>query len=203
LSVGLLVSSALAGAGAGWLVSRIVDKFTAPDVRASLLPVPASAIAVSLFSLKFGLPGPSLFVYSGLGLVLIGVTVFDIRRQMIPHVVTIPGMIAGLLAGTFVLPLGFTKSALGMLVGGGIILAATAVEALRKKEIGGGDWKYAAMIGSFIGWQKIIVALVLTGIFGVFGAMALQAAGSHTKPQALGPWLSAGAMVSILIGSNL
>ena len=202
MSVGLPLLSALAGACAGWLVSRIVDKFTAPDVRASLLPVPASAIAVTLFSLKFGMPGPPLFVYSGLGFVLIGVTVFDIRKQMIPHVVTIPGMIAGLLAGTFVLPLGFTKSFLGLLVGGGILLAATIFEALRKKEIGGGDWKYAAMIGSFIGWQKIILALVLTGVFGVFGAMALRAAGSHAKPQALGPWLSAGALASILIGNS-
>jgi leader peptidase (prepilin peptidase) / N-methyltransferase len=202
LSFGLPLLSALAGAGAGWLVSRIVDRFTAPDVRASLLPVPASAIAVSLLAIKFGVPGPHLFVYSGLALVLVGVTVFDIRRQMIPHVVTIPGMIGGLLASTFLLPAGFTESILGLLLGGGILLAATIFETLRKKEIGGGDWKYAAMIGSFIGWQKIIVALVFTGIFGIVGAIALHAAGTHTKPQALGPWLSAGALASILIGNS-
>ena len=177
MSVGLPLLAALVGAGAGWLVSRIVNKLTAPDFRASLLPVPGSAIAISLFSIKFGMPGPALFVYSGLGLVLIGVTVFDIRKQLIPHVVTVPGMILGLLVGTFVLPIGFTQSLMGLLVGGGILLGATIFETLRKKEIGGGDWKYAAMIGSFIGVQKIILALVLTLPFAVFGAIALRAAG--------------------------
>jgi leader peptidase (prepilin peptidase) / N-methyltransferase len=191
---------ALAGAGAGWLVSRIVNRFTRPDLRAGLLPIPASAIISTLFAVKFGVPGPLLFVYSGLGLVLVGVAVFDIRKQMIPHIVTIPGLIAGLFAGTYILPHGFIESLKGMLVGGGILLAATLFEALRKKEIGGGDWKYAAMIGSFIGLQNVILALVLAGIFGVFGAIALHFAGAQTKPQALGPWLSAGALVSMLIG---
>ena len=201
MSLGFVLLSGLAGAGAGWLVSRIVDRFTVPDVRASLLTVPACAITTALLSLKFGMPVPTFFVYSGLSLVLVGVTVFDIRKQMIPHIVTVPGTTAGLLAGTFLLPFGFTGSVLGLLVGGGILLAATIFEAIRKKEIGGGDWKYAAMIGSFVGPQKIIVALVLTGVFGAIGAVALQAAGSRTKPQALGPWLSAGALVSILIGN--
>jgi leader peptidase (prepilin peptidase)/N-methyltransferase len=137
-------------------------------------------------------------VYSGLALILVGVTVFDIRKQQIPHMVTVPGTIAGLVIGTFVLPLGFMESALGMVVGGGVLLISTIVEALRKKEIGGGDWKYAAMIGSFIGWQRIIVALVFTGFFGFIGALVLRASGTEGKPQALGPWLSAGAMASIL-----
>src|SRR4051812_358170 len=134
--------SALAGAGAGWLVSRIVNRLTAPDLRASFLPIPASALAVTSFSLKFGTIGPLLFVYSAFALVLIGVSVFDIRKKMIPHIVTVPGMIAGLLASTFLLPLGFAKSAAGLALGGGIVMAATIFEAIRKKEIGGGDWKY-------------------------------------------------------------
>src|SRR2546422_5899031 len=49
----------------------------------------------------------------------------------------------------------------------GVLMAATIVEALRKKVIGGRDCKYAAMIGSFIGPQSIVLALVFTGILGV------------------------------------
>ena len=88
--------------------------------------------------------------------------------------------------------------ALGMLTG--VLMAATIVEALRKKEIGGGDWKYAAMIGSFIGPQRIALALVLTGVFGVLGGTALAISGVHTRGHALGPWLTAGAVASILLG---
>src|SRR5882762_6103210 len=116
----------------------------------------------------------------------------------IPHIVTIPGMITGLILGSFVLPLGVGRSVTGFLVGGGVLMAATIVEALRKKEIGGGDWKYAAMIGSFIGPQSIGVALVFTGILGIVGGIVLAVAGVHGRPQALGPWLSAGAVASIL-----
>lgn len=89
---------------------------------------------------------------------------------------------------------------LGLLVGGGVLLLATLFEAIRRKQIGGGDWKYAAMIGSFIGPQRIVVALILTGVFGALGAIALAISGCQTRPHALGPWLSAGAVVSILLG---
>ena len=119
---------------------------------------------------------------------------------MIPHVVTIPGTVVGLLAGSFLLPLGMRQSMLGLLVGGGILILATVVETVRKKDIGGGDWKYAAMIGSFIGPQRIVLALALTGVFGVLGGAALAFAGVQARPQALGPWLSAGAVASILLG---
>jgi leader peptidase (prepilin peptidase)/N-methyltransferase len=162
--------------------------------------VVGSAASVVLLSLKFGTPGSLLFVHSGLVLVLIAVTVFDLRTHKIPHIITIPGIIAGLILGSLVLPLGFVESLLGLLVGGGVLLAATLIESLRKKEIGGGDWKFAAMIGSFVGPQKIIVALVLTGLFGLMGGIALAVTGRQRKPQALGPWLSAGAVASILLG---
>src|SRR5207253_3327292 len=116
----------------------------------AILSVTASALLLAALAVRFREPGTRLFVYSGLVLALVGVTVFDIRTQIIPHAVTIPGTIAGLIAGSFLLPLGIRQSILGLLVGGGVLLLTTFVEAIRKKEIGGGDWKYAAMIGSFI-----------------------------------------------------
>jgi leader peptidase (prepilin peptidase)/N-methyltransferase len=133
-------------------------------------------------------------------LTVIGVTVFDIRTQTIPHVVTVPGIVAGLIFGSRVLPLGLRESILGLVIGAGVVLLATVVEMIRKKEIGGGDWKYAAMIGSFIGPRRVVLALLLTGVFGALGAIVLAVSGSHARPRALGPWLSAGAVASILLG---
>ena len=199
MSIAVLMISAAAGAAAGWLVSWIVGRATLVKSRMeAVLTTVGSAAAVAALSWKFKTPGLLLFVYGALVLVLIGVTVFDIRKHTIPHVVTIPGMIVGLIVGSFVLPLGLRGSVLGFLVGGGVLMAATIVEALRKKEIGGGDWKYAAMIGSLIGPQSIVFALVFTGIFGIVGGIVLAVAGVHGRPQALGPWLSAGAVASIL-----
>ena len=193
--------AAAGGGAAGWLVCWIVDRATLVKRRIeAVLTTLGSAALLGALSLKYRTPGLPWLVYSGLVLVLIGVTVFDIRKHQIPHIVTIPGMVAGLVLGAIVLPLGIRESALGFVVGGGVLLAATIVEAVRKKEIGGGDWKYAAMIGSFIGPQRIVVALILTGVFGVVGAIALGVTGNLARPQALGPWLSAGAVASILLG---
>jgi leader peptidase (prepilin peptidase)/N-methyltransferase len=197
--------SGLAGGAAGWFVTKIVDHATRPNTRAtkqleSILSIAASALLLAALALRFKEPGTRLFVYGSLVLALVGVTVFDIRTQIIPHAVTIPGTIAGLIAGSFVLPSGIRESMLGLLLGGGVLLLATFFEAIRKKEIGGGDWKYAAMIGSFIGPQRVVIALILTGVFGALGAVALVISGAQTRPQALGPWLSAGAVVSILLG---
>jgi leader peptidase (prepilin peptidase)/N-methyltransferase len=204
MTLTLPLLSGLAGGAAGWFVIKVVDHATRRDSRntrqlETILSVAASAILLGALAMKFKVPGPRLLVYGGLTLALVGVTVFDIRTQIIPNAITIPGMIAGLIAGSFVLPSGIQESILGLLLGGGVLLLATFFEAVRKKEIGGGDWKYAAMIGSFIGPQRIVVALILTGVFGALGAVAFAISGGHTRPQALGPWLSAGVVASILL----
>jgi prepilin signal peptidase PulO-like enzyme (type II secretory pathway) len=193
-----------AGAAAGWFVSWIVDRSTRDRARdtkrlESILSTAASAALLAALAVRFKEPGIRLFVYGGLVLALVGVTLFDIRTQIIPHAVTIPGTILGLVGGSFVLPSGIRESILGLVIGGGVLLAATLVEKIRKKEIGGGDWKYAAMIGSFVG-RRIVLALVFTGIFGAVGAIVLAICGSRARPRALGPWLSAGAVASILLG---
>jgi len=205
MNILLPLLSGLVGAGAGWFVSWIVDRATPGYARGtkrleSLLSIVASAALLAALTVRFNGRGVQLIVYSGLVMALIGVTLFDIRTRLIPHTVTIPGTVAGLIAGSFLLPLGIRQSMLGLLVGGGVLVLAMLVEAIRKKDIGGGDWKYAAMIGSFIGPQRIVVALMLTGIFGVLGGAALAFAGFHARPHALGPWLSAGAIASILLG---
>ncbi len=112
--------SAAAGAAAGWFVSWLVGRATqvSSPIEAALTTI-GSAAAVAALSWKFKTPGLLLLVYGTLVLVLIGVTVFDIRKHTIPHIVTIPGMITGLILGSFVLPLGVGRSVTGFLVGGG------------------------------------------------------------------------------------
>src|SRR5687767_2572557 len=166
----------------------------------TLLITAAAGLVFPALAFKFESDRTAFAIYGVLILILLGVALFDIRRHEIPHIVTLPGIGAGLALGTLVLPSGLAGSIAGLAVGAGVLLTATIIESLRKKEIGGGDWKYAAMIGSFIGPQKIVIALVLTGVFGFVGAVGLAVSGSGGRPQALGPWMSAGAVASILIG---
>lgn len=131
-------------------------------------------------------------------LVLIGTSVFDLRKQVIPHVVTLPGIAVGLAASTWILPVGLKSSVIGMLLGAGILLFTTFVEAARHKEVGGVDWKLAAAIGSFLGANRLVVAMLFAGLFGMIVGVLLIWRRSASKPAALGPYISAGAIAAML-----
>ncbi len=193
----------LAGAGAigGWIAYRIVDHCSQQQFAFEQhFALGTSALFLLCLALKFGVLPLLLFIYGTLGTVLIAVALFDFRTQEIPLWVTVPGTIAGPILAAYALPIGLASSVVGLLFGGGVLIATTLVEAARKKEVGGGDWKYAAMIGSFVGWPGILTALVFSGVLGVAAALLLKARGIDSGPQALGPWLSAGALASILLG---
>jgi leader peptidase (prepilin peptidase)/N-methyltransferase len=162
------------------------------------LTVAASALLPLLISLKYQGSSRLALVYGILSLVLIGTSVFDLRKQVIPHLVTLPGMAAGLATSTWLLPIGFRNALIGMILGAGILLFTTIVEALRHKDIGGGDWKLAAAIGSFLGAKRLVNAMLFAGVFGlIFGAVMMWRR-SASKPSALGPYISAGAIASML-----
>jgi leader peptidase (prepilin peptidase)/N-methyltransferase len=189
----------VAGASAGVVIHRFVGRFAPANSRLEFfITIMVSTILAAGLRLRYENAGWAFWIYLVLGFVLIGTGLFDNRTQTIPHAVTLPGLVAGLLLATFILPVGFTDSIIGIVVGGGVLVISTIVEALRKKEIGGGDWKYAAMIGSFIGGQKMVTALIFTGVFGIAASIVLYLSKVQAKPRALGPWLSAGAIASIL-----
>ena len=139
MSITFPLLAGLAGATAGWFVSWIVDRTTPDRARntkrlESILSTAASAVLLAALAVRFKEPGIRLYVYGGLVLALVGVTVFDIRTQIIPNAVTIPGTILGLIGGSFVLPSGIRESILGLVIGAGVLLAATLVETIRKRD---------------------------------------------------------------------
>ena len=87
---------------------------------------------------------------------------------------------------------------IGMLLGAAILLFTTIVEAARHKEVGGGDWKLAAAIGSFLGARRLVTAMLFAGLFGMIAGVVVLWRRSEPKPAALGPYLSAGAIAAML-----
>ena len=190
---------ALTGGICGLLGHRGIERI-AP--RGSLdernFTIAASAIVPLLIFFKYQASGRLAVAYGILSLVLIGTSVFDLRKQVIPHLVTLPGMAIGLAASTWLLPIGFKNSLIGMLLGAGILLFTTVVEAIRHKDIGGGDWKLAAAIGSFLGARRTVGAMLFAGVFGLIVGSVLIWRRSPSKPSALGPFISAGAIAAML-----
>jgi prepilin signal peptidase PulO-like enzyme (type II secretory pathway) len=92
------------------------------------------------------------------------VVVLDLRIRVIPDIITLPGLAyaLGLAALTARSPT-VVESALGALVGGGVVLLVAIVS---RGAMGGGDIKLMAMLGAALGWGGALAALALSQIVG-------------------------------------
>jgi leader peptidase (prepilin peptidase)/N-methyltransferase len=124
--------------------------------------------------LIYGLSIQSL-IYIILSSALIIIAFIDLNEQIVPDVISLPGIVIGFIISFFVPYISFINSALGVLVGGGIILLiGLAGSTLFKKEaMGGGDVKLAAMIGAFLGWRYVIISLFLGFFLGALAGIIL------------------------------
>lgn len=162
-----------------------------------------TAVAV-LWKWDITLAGAAAFVFLA---ALIVVTFIDLDHQIIPDVISLPGIVVGLLLSLVLDPPGLRNAALGALLGGGVLYAvATSYEWLTKREgMGGGDVKLLAMIGAFLGWKAIPVTLLLASLSGslVGVGIMLRRGGDSRVPIPFGPFLAAGAVCALFFGDAL
>lgn len=130
----------------------------------------------------------------------------DLEHQILPNSITLPGVAAGLifsLAG----PPGLRDSVIGVLLGGGVLYAIAAGYYLWRREegLGMGDVKMLAMIGAFLGWQAVLLTLVLASLSGAVIGVAMMALQRGTMKYALpfGTFLALGALVAMLAGEPI
>jgi len=145
--------------------------------------------------------------YLAFAAALVTITFIDLDHRIIPDVISLPGIGAGL-AVSFVSPLVTPFDALlGVLAGGGSLLAiAYGYQALRGQEgMGGGDVKLLAMIGAFLGWQSIFVTLMVASVAGsVIGVALMLYRRADTKLAIpFGPFLACGALVYLFFGDRI
>jgi leader peptidase (prepilin peptidase)/N-methyltransferase len=173
-----------------------------------------ACLAVALYQ-QFGV---TLAFFSGLILIgaLIVISFIDLDARIVPDVISLPGIVVGLLvsvigryfiADPFELVPTPLSALLGVLIGGGILLTlAWAYQAYTGVEgMGGGDIKLLAMIGAFLGWQSIPVTLFFSSLTGsVIGLSAMMIKGvgrRYALPFA--PFLCLGALVYLFFGREL
>ena len=157
-----------------------------------------------------------IFILFVCGLII--ATFVDIQHRIIPDEISVGGIIFGFILtaikGFNLRPVSYDTrpmfdSLLGIIVGGGIIYLTGKLFDLvyfkilkrppiqgETESMGGGDVKLLAMIGAFLGWQKVIFVFFLAPFFGaVVGMINLLAKKDHTIPY--GPFLSFAAIFSI------
>jgi leader peptidase (prepilin peptidase)/N-methyltransferase len=184
---------------------------------------------MALFSvflvLKFGL-SPSFFISFILISSLVVVSFIDLDHRIIPDIISLPGIIVGLLA-SFVKPPGHNDflvrfvfktvkgsinmatldSLLGIFIGGGLLYAVAVVFywVTKKEGMGGGDIKLLAMIGAFLGWSSTVFTIVISSLIGSIAGVALMVAKGADSKYAIpfGPFLSMGAIIYLFFGREI
>ncbi len=160
-----------------------------------------------LFILRQFGPSYETAVYLPLFSALIAIIFIDLSHQIIPDVITLPGMIIGVLAGSTILPSGFLNSVIGLFLGGGIfyLVAVLSLKLLKKEGMGGGDIKLIAMIGAFLGWQGVLLTIFLASLSGtIIGILMIIFRGKNRADLIpFGPYLAFGALTSLFWGNGI
>jgi leader peptidase (prepilin peptidase)/N-methyltransferase len=174
-------------------------------LRYPVVELISGAFALGVY-LKYGI-GFEAAIYYALIATLIVITFIDIDHQIIPDVVTLPGIPIFFAASFALKQLTFVESILGILVGGGsLFLVAWLYHLLAKKEgMGGGDIKLLAMMGAIIGWKGVLFTIFVASAVGTLAGMLIILKTRKTMKLAVpfGPFLAIGGIIYILFGPQL
>lgn len=123
-----------------------------------------------------------------LGTALVMLAVIDLQHLLLPDVVTLPGIAAGLVATTIPgWPVTLLTAALT--AAGGYLamwgLAAAAEHYYQQEAIGQGDWKLVAMLGACLGPSKLMLTLLVGNAVGATVGLTLVALGRDAGRQKL------------------
>jgi leader peptidase (prepilin peptidase)/N-methyltransferase len=138
---------------------------------------------------------------------MVVITFIDLEHQIIPDVISLPGIILGFIFACFIPQVGWLSSLLGILAGGGsLYLVATLYHAFTGKEgMGGGDIKLLAMMGAFFGWKAIPFIILVSSLFGSVIGIAVMLVQKKDGKLAIpfGPFLALGAILYIFYGRQM
>lgn len=165
-----------------------------------------TALSSLLLFMRYG-PSLSYLFYFAFVAALIVITAIDLYHQIIPDVISLPGIGVGLIASLILPQITFFNSLIGVLLGGGsLFIVGTLYQWFFKREgMGGGDVKLLAMIGAFLGWKAVILTILLSSLIGsITGIFIMVLKGKDFKYAIpFGPFLSLGAFISLFYGEEI
>ncbi len=136
--------------------------------------------------------------------VLIVLSAIDLRTQLLPDSITLPGLWLGLLVNTGGLFTDLESAVLGAVIG---YLTLWSVYHLfkwqsGKEGIGYGDFKLLAMLGAWAGWQALLLIILLSSLAGAVVGIGLIVVKGRDRniPISFGPYLAATGWIILLWG---
>lgn len=176
---------------------------------------------------RFGLTLSTLF-YIPFIYALLVITFIDLEHMIIPNIISLPGVVIGILFNALVTDWQYSRELIGSLsmslgsflellnevpvfdavfgavLGGGVLfLIAYLYEVIRKREgMGMGDVKLLAMIGAFLGINGVVFVIFLSSVLGTIVGLSviIHKRGDLTYALPFGPFLSAAAVIYVFTG---
>ena len=162
-------------------------------------------------------PIPVLCFYAAFISWLLVLALIDIDTMTLPNSLTQSGLVLGLIyqGSLAFINSGDRPNVAGHLIFGigGALLGIWLLDIMRiagqiflqKEAMGGGDPKLAAMIGMWLGWQNILLTILLASAIGTLvGAIAMLARNlGKQEPIPFGPFLAIAGAVSLFFGNSI
>ena len=174
--------------------------------RYLLVELLTALLALCLFA-RFELSLPFVF-WSAFVSTLITVSMIDLDHQIIPDIISKPGIVIFSSAPLFLPEMTLQQTGLGILAGGGgLFIVAWLYYLIKGQEgMGGGDIKLLAMIGAATGVKGVLFTIFAGSVMGTATGglmMAGSRLGGLDKKIPFGPFLSVGALLYIFFGDPL
>ncbi|MFO7650587.1 MAG: prepilin peptidase [bacterium] len=184
------------------------------SIRYPLVEALTGALFVAAYA-RFGLAWP-LAKALVLVCILVATALIDLDHFILPYRITLPGLALGI-GGSFLPPAMVADSLIGAAAGAAFVCGAWLLWRFvlagifrrfgvdQKEGMGWGDLPYAAMIGAFLGWRSLVVALFAAVLAGVLVGLIVRSAGRLGKGQQMpfGPFLAVGALVGLFFGEAI
>ena len=135
------------------------------------------------------------------GTLLLGIALTDARQYIIPNEFTYGGLAIGLILSAAGGLSAVLAALVGAAVGFGIlwVVGVAGRWAFKEEAMGGGDIKMMAMVGSFVGWQGVLLTIFLGALAGTAIFLPLTLIGKK-KLVPFGVFLAIGAAVTFVVG---
>jgi leader peptidase (prepilin peptidase)/N-methyltransferase len=163
-----------------------------------------AALGVALWSILV-VPGWLAWASAGLGWTLLALAVIDQRHMILPDVLTLPLIPAGLAVAALA-PGGALAHHLAGAIVGVVSLGAVAwvyQRVTQREGLGLGDVKLFAAAGAWVGWQGLASVLLIGAAAGLAAACIrarTSGQGGPRQPVPFGPYLALGLWITWLYG---
>lgn len=166
---------------ASWLLSGGRCRYCATPLGMFYPGIEIAALGVAVWAAA-SLPDP-LLIWAGclLGWSLLAAATIDSRHLILPDILVLPLIPAGVLLHAWIMPGRWTDHLAGALIGFALFaVISVAYRGLRRREgLGLGDAKLLAAAGAWVGWAGLPSVVLLGAVFGLATALVLRMTGRN------------------------